>query len=64
MKLSDVKQGDVLIADGGFTCLKEGQRCAVQSDSNGLFIPCNEGKHYLDGQVSFDNKGELVGLTK
>lgn len=28
----ELKLGDILIADGGFTCLKEGQECEVKRD--------------------------------
>lgn len=68
-----VRPGDTLIADGGFTCLHEGERCIVKKDSGGLFVFCNgpdeDGRpcgdlryehHYLDGQD--DGDGFLVGL--
>lgn len=62
MKLDEVKEGDTIIADGGFTCMKAGPR-KVLSDEHGLFVECAEGKHYLDGQE--DEEGaDLVGLTK
>lgn len=32
MKLSEIKAGDILIADGGFTCIEEGRECEVFSD--------------------------------
>jgi hypothetical protein len=41
MKLSEIKAGDVLIADGGFTCLHEGERCEVKADEKGeLYVAC------------------------
>ena len=60
MKLSEVQPGDVLIADGGFTCIKPGAQLVVADD---LSIPCACGKHFLDGQVDFDDGDTLVGLT-
>lgn len=59
--LADVKAGDVLIADGGFTCLNDGDHCTVmKDDKDELFVCCAAGKHYLDGQL--DDDGRLVGL--
>ena len=60
MKLSEVKPGDVLIADGGFTCIELGATLVVGDD---LSVPCAHGKHFLDGQVDFDDGDTLVGLT-
>ncbi len=61
MKLSDLKAGDKIKADGGFTCVKEGNH-KVKSKKNGdLYIKCSEGKHLLDGQVGED--GELIGIS-
>lgn len=72
-----LKAGDVLIADGGFTCLDAGQRCTVEADpdrtgSAALYVACRgpeekqePGKierHYLDGQV--DDGFEVIGFTK
>ncbi len=56
-----VKAGDVLIADSGFTCLLKGEAVTVKADGGGhLYVPCTEGSHYLDGQLS---EGRYVGLT-
>ncbi len=60
MKLSDVKPGDVLIADGGFTCIKEGTELIV---SEKLTVPCSHGEHSLDGQVDFEDSNQLIGLV-
>ena len=60
MKLSEVQPGDVLIADAGFTCIEPGATLVVGED---LSVPCADGKHFLDGQVSFDDGDTLVGLT-
>ena len=60
-KCSDVHPGTMLIADGGFTCIKEGDVLTVEADRNGMYVPCRDGKHYLDGQV---DRGHYVGLRK
>jgi len=59
-KMSDLKPGDKLKADGGFSCLKLGEIRTVQSAEDGLFITCNKGRHYLNGQT--DETGKLIGL--
>jgi hypothetical protein len=58
---SEVKPGDRLICDGGFTCVPAGKRVKVMEAPNGLYFKCKEGRHYLDGQLG-DN-GELIGLV-
>ncbi len=52
-KESEVKVGTELIADGGFTCIRENAVLIVKQDDGGLFVDCDdEGhKHYLDGQL-------------
>lgn len=68
MKLIDVKVGDKLVADGGFTCLRKGQVSVVaRADKGELFIPCDDGMHCLDGQLEHHGErghdDELVGLS-
>ena len=66
--VGEVKIGDVLIADGGFTCIDEGQECMVRArtDHSGrrrLFVKCRQWSHGLDGQL--DDAGEnYVGFWK
>jgi len=58
---SQISVGTVLEADGGFTCLTKGQRVTVAAnDTNELYVPCDEGEHYLDGQL--DDAGYLIGF--
>lgn len=59
---STVKTGDVLITDGGFTCMGKHARRTVKIDdtSGDLYVDCDDGKHFLYGQTGDD--GELVGL--
>jgi len=63
MQLKDVQEGDDLVADAGFNCTAEGDHKTVHANGDGeLYIPCADGKHFLDGQA--DESGKLVGLTK
>lgn len=75
-KLADLKAGDKLKADAGFTCLCDGEVTTVESDEGGLFVRCSAGegdygqpatalrdqRHYLDGQEGDD--GECVGMYR
>lgn len=70
LKLSEVKAGNIIVANG-FTCLKDGDHCTVQSDDDGnLFVLCdgpdgeNEPcscRHHLDG---IDGTGGLIGFER
>jgi hypothetical protein len=75
--LAELKPGNKLVADGGFTCLREGEVVTVEQDADGLFVRCcahddgdygkpvsdaRDEKHYLDGQAG-DND-ECVGLFR
>lgn len=61
-KLSELKVGDKLEADGGFTCMNKGQVFDVQREGARLFIACREEYHDLQGQA--DDGEHLVGLYK
>lgn len=63
---TEVKPGDILIADDGFTCLNAGQRCTVSVSRKlhrlpELVVVCRDGSHFLDGQL--DEQGRYVGFT-
>jgi len=60
MKLDDLKQGDVIVADDGFTCMPANRFCLVIEGRNGKYVLCEQGDHYLDGQD--DGEGNLVGF--
>lgn len=60
MKLSDLKVNDTIKVDSGFTCMYESLRY-VYKNKDGLFVVCDEGHHYLNGQE--DENGELVGIS-
>lgn len=62
-RLDEIKAGDRLKADGGFTCLRHGEVVTVTADDDGRnYVPCSDGRHYLDGQQGDD--GECVGLYR
>lgn len=58
----EVRAGTRLRADGGFTCLLEGEVVTVEADGDMLFVPCVNGKHDLDGQRDFDTGETYVGF--
>ncbi len=61
--LKEIKAGDILAADGGFTCLQEGEELEVKLDGEGSkFVECEQGCHFLDGQENED--GEITGFLK
>ena len=62
VNVADLNKGDVLVADGGFDCIPEGKLCIVHEHPNGLYVDCARGKHFLEGQIDYDNIGYLVGL--
>lgn len=64
LKLADVKVGDVLICDGGFTCVPAGAVVGIfRSSGDGILsFACSEGDHGLNGQLNAD--GTLSGLMR
>lgn len=60
--VEEVHEGLQLECDDAFTCISTGRVVTVNKDSVGLFIPCDEGRHYLDGQLDFDGGQFYVGL--
>lgn len=63
-RLSELKAGDKVSLDRGFSC-RAGKSSVVEvkADENGsLYFDCNDGKHYLSGQVGkYDH---LIGVYK
>lgn len=55
-KVDEVKFGDVIQVDAGFPCIEANSVHVVDEDDTAIFIPCQHGKHYLDGQISDDGK--------
>lgn len=60
----DVWAGRVLIADGGFDCMIEGEGYLVREDAQGLYIGCkgNHQRHGLDGQLDYKTQSFYVGF--
>jgi hypothetical protein len=59
-KENEVKPGTVLIADGGFTCIKGDTELTVEQKASGLAVPCAHGAHFLDG--SLNSRKEYIGF--
>lgn len=60
-KVDQLKAGSWVVVDGDFTCLKPWSTVQVYQDAAGLYIPCHDGNHYLDGQLDDANK-HYVGV--
>lgn len=63
VRFCDVKEGDILIADGGFTCMKAGPKEVMKDEKGELYVKCRAGRHYLDGQLDSDNS-QIIGMRK
>lgn len=62
VKLSELKEGDFIEADGGYACTEPGTVAVVKKDKEGLWYRCSGGRHYLDN-TDFDGD-TLVGFYK
>lgn len=78
LKLSDIKSGDIIVADDGFDCMKPGPHKVEEDRDGSLYVVCNGDKcdsdgyqkqladgtekHFLDGQL--DGAGYLVGFAR
>lgn len=51
------KEGNLVMVDGDFICIKNGAIRAVKKIKDSLYIQCTHGKHYLDGQLETDADG-------
>lgn len=65
-KLNDLKPGDRVQVDDGFTCIPLWSEKEVRADQSGdLWIKCRRGQHYLDGQLDYNGDTDaLVGIYK
>lgn len=62
-QLSLLKPGSIVVPDGGFFCLKTGTPMTVFADENDdLIVYCEAGSHYLDNQLSGEDKDHIVGF--
>lgn len=48
MKTDKLEAGDIIIADGGFTCMEAGPKTVRRNLSKGLWVCCAKGEHYLN----------------
>jgi hypothetical protein len=63
LRIDEVAVGDVVRGFLNWGCVPANAARVVQRAANGdLFVRCQEGRHYLDGQVGDD--GCLVGIRK
>ena len=74
--LSQTHPGDFLIADDGFIsdrnqngievinfhCIRPNRKCEVKYHETGLYVTCGKGKHFLEGQLDFEDKDSLIGF--
>lgn len=65
-KVADLKAGDRVKVDGDFTCLPGfTEHTVLQDDTEaaGLYLFCEDGKHFLDGQIEQTPVGDVyVGI--
>ena len=54
-KISEVKSGSLLKADGGFTCINQNSVLKVHEADDGLYVKCALGRHYLSGQIDTEH---------
>lgn len=63
-KVTEVQAGDTLEADAGLSCIPAGNKLLVYEDSEEeLYVKCDKGEHYLNGQLS-DDGTHYVGFYK
>ena len=62
MRLSELKVGQVIVADSGFTCIAPGERCEVMAMDGELAVRCSDGFHFLCGQVAGPDDDTIVGF--
>lgn len=60
-KVSEIKAGDYIKVDGGFTCIKEGSKRKVCTNHKELCFRCSGGWHYLKAQIT---RNIYVGIYK
>ena len=58
-----LKEGDVVVADEGIGCIRPNTPLLVKGHSGGLYVECELGEHYLDGQLDH-NYENYIGLAK
>ena len=61
-KLSELKVGDIVELDGGFTCQEAGVATVHSDEDEKLYFICGDGRHYLSGQA--DDGEHCVGVYR
>lgn len=61
-RLSQLRRGDRVLTDDGFTCGINNKTLTVEQNAHGFFVPCDEGQHFLDGQLSDEDEDHLIGM--
>lgn len=61
-KLSELKVGDTIELDGGFTCRQAGRATVKARPDGALYFDCTDGGHALHGQA--DDGENLVGIYR
>lgn len=59
--VAETRKGSVIRPDADFDCLSTAAALTVEEDEDGLYVPCTQGRHGLDGQIS-DDGTEYVGF--
>lgn len=61
----DLKPGDRVEVDGGFSCIPKGAKYIVENgEEDGLFITAGGHRHYLDGSLDFTTQKFYMGVYK
>ncbi len=60
-KLTQVKVGDKVQIDAGFSCCDSGI-VVIHNDDDDLYFLCQHGRHYLAGQAAAEEN--LVGIYR
>ena len=60
-RLDALEVGDSVETDDCFTCRPVGKVSKVRMIEGRFFIPCSDGKHFLDGQAQEDGV-TLIGV--
>lgn len=63
-KLSELQPGDILRADADFTCIEANARRVALKDDDGYYVICECGRHYLSGQLDYNDNDTIVGFYK
>jgi hypothetical protein len=59
-RLDKLKKGDTILVDDGFSCMEPWSMHLVEENTNGLYVLCTDGSHYLEGQMTQDKV--LIGI--